>query len=340
MKKINNKILLLALAALAAIYFSLKFLRGSRDTNLPEALVQVDTAAVTEIKIYPKENNFEEIRLLREGQKWTVKEKDKTSSTDHGAVSSLLASFPAKPLQLVSKSKSKWKEKTPSSELGAVFSLLVCFPAKPLQLVSKSKSKWKEYQVSDTSTQVKLLKGSSVVADFPVGGIGFLPSQGQQFGAGNVFTYLRNSDDAKVYTVQGFLEPVFNKVYNDWRDKTFLKVNRSEITKVDVHYPLYSGFLLEKADKNGLLEKDMAASPKAASFLSQLENVRATKYQDEAPTGSPDITIQLFAGLNELDSIKAWRKENEWTMQSSQRSDVYFTSQGLEFLLKKSKELK
>src|SRR6218665_2919541 len=306
MKKINNKILLLALAALAAIYFSLKFLRGSRDTNLPEALVQVDTAAVTEIKIYPKENNFEEIRLLREGQKWTVKEKDKTSSTDHGAVSSLLASF----------------------------------PPKPLQLVSKSKSKWKEYQVSDTSTQVKLLKGSSVVADFRVGGIGFLPSQGQQFGAGNVFTYLRNSDDAKVYTVQGFLEPVFNKVYNDWRDKTFLKVNRSEITKVDVHYPLDSGFVLEKADKKWILGKEMADSTKATSYLSQLENVRAAKYQDEAPTGSPDITIQLFAGLNELAHIKAWRKENEWTMQSSQRSDVYFTSQGLEFLLKKSQELK
>lgn len=306
MKKINNKILLFALVALAAIYFALKFFRGPRDTNLPEALVQVDTAAVTEIKIYPKENNFEEISLLREGKKWTVKEKDKTSSTDNGAVSSLLASF----------------------------------PLKPLQLVSKSKSKWKEYQVSDTSTHVKILKGGAAVADFRVGGIGFLPSQGQQFGAGNVFTYLRNSDDSKVYTVQGFLEPVFNKAYNDWRDKTFLKVDRNEITKVDVHYPLDSGFVLEKADKKWILGKEMADSTKAASYLSQLENVRATKYEDAAPTGSPDITIQLFAGLNELANIKAWRKEKEWTMQSSQRNDVYFTSQGLEFLLKKSKELK
>jgi len=263
MKKINNKILLLALAALAAIYFSLKFLRGSRDTNLPEALVQVDTAAVTEIKIYPKENNFEEIRLLREGQKWTVKEKDKTSSTDHGAVSSLLASF----------------------------------PAKPLQLVSKSKSKWKEYQVSDTSTQVKLLKGSSVVADFRVGGIGFLPSQGQQFGAGNVFTYLRNSDDAKVYTVQGFLEPVFNKVYNDWRDKTFLKVNRSEITKVDVHYPLDSGFVLEKADKKWILGKEMADSTKATSYLSQLENVRARSIRTKPRQVRPTLPFSFLQDL-------------------------------------------
>lgn len=306
MKKINNKTLLFVLVALAAIYLTLKFFRGSRDTNLPETLVQVDTAAVTEIKIYPKENNFEEISLVREGKKWNVKEKNKTSATDNSAVPSLLATF----------------------------------PIKPLQLVSKSRDKWKEYQVSDTSTRVKVMKGSEVLADFRVGSIGFLPTQGQQFGAGNVFTHVRNSDDNKTYTVQGFLEPTFNKAYNDWRDKTFLKVTKSEITKVDIHYPLDSGFVLQKADKKWIIGKDLADSAKVASYLSQLENLRAMKYQDETPANSPDITIQIFGGINELANIKAWRKEKEWTLQSSQRSDVYFTSQGLDFLLKKKKELK
>src|SRR6185369_18062230 len=107
MKKLNNKILIIVLLLLAGIFaLSRIFRASSREGNLPKALLSLDTAAVTEIKIYPNAEKNKEVRLLREGKSWTIKMENRTSSAERGSVVGAMSQFShLKPLRLISKMK-------------------------------------------------------------------------------------------------------------------------------------------------------------------------------------------------------------------------------------------
>src|SRR5437016_1378222 len=137
MKKINNKILIIILLALAAVFaLSRVFRASSRESNLPKELVSLDTALITEIKIYSAKEFNKELRLVRDGKTWTVKMDNKSAAVEQGSVAGALSYFTH---------------------------------LKPLRLISKKKTKWNEYNVGDTSTQVKFMKGTEVLADVRVG---------------------------------------------------------------------------------------------------------------------------------------------------------------------------
>ncbi|HCW08166.1 MAG TPA: hypothetical protein DGG95_12465 [Cytophagales bacterium] len=307
MKKLNNKILIIVLLVLAAVFvFSRIFRASSREGNLPKELVSVDTASVTEIKIYPSSEKNKEIRLVREGKKWSAKMESRSADAELGSVLSALNNF---------------------------------IHLKPLRLVSKKKAKWSEFHVGDTSTRVKLFKDNEVLADLRVGKIGFSQQPGQQqFTADGVFTYVRLSDQDEVYTVQGFLESSFNRSYNDWRDKSFLRVRQEQVTKITFTYPADSGFVVEKRDKKWWVNNTEADSVKVKGYIAQLAFKNASDFADDFhPNGNSQAVIQINSSAGSLATIQAWKRITDWAVNSTHQSKVYFSSKGLESVLEKKK---
>lgn len=306
MKKLNNKILLIVLVALAAVFvLSRLFRASSRDGNARKELVAIDTAAVTEIKIYPNAEKNQEITLVRERKKWNVKMGNRNAAVEQG---------------------------------GALTAMSYFIHMKPIHLISRKKSKWKEFNVADTSTRVKFMKGNDVLADVRIGRIGFNQQGQPPYGRGGVFTYVRLSAEDEVYSVDGFLESIFNKPYNDWRDKAFLRVKQNQITKVSFVYPADSGFVLEKRDKKWWLGNSEADSTKVKAYLAQLEFKNATAFADDfSPSGEASLSIQLSGSAGVLSTIQGWKRTNDWALNSTHQNGIYFSSKGLETVLERRK---
>lgn len=305
MKKLNNKILIVVLVVLASVFvLSRVFRASSREGNLPKELISIDTAVVTEIKIFPNAEKNKEVRLVREGKVWSVKMDGRSNVVEQG---------------------------------GAVNALAQLAHLKPLRLASKRKDRWREFNVSDTSTQVKVMKGNEVLADVRLGKIGFNQQAGQQqqFNPGSVFTYVRMSDEEEVYTVEGFLQTAFDRSYNDWRNKAFLRLKKDATTKITFTYAVDSGFVIAKREKKWWVNDSEADSVKVKGFLSQLEYKNGVTFIDDfSDNGKAQTRVEFSDGNGvALATIQAWKRNDDWAVSTSYQSGVYFSSKGLEPLL-------
>jgi hypothetical protein len=183
------------------------------------------------------------------------------------------------------------------------------------------------------------MKDGEVLADLRVGKTGFNQQPGQQqFNPGGVFTYVRLSDQDEVYAVEGFLESTFDRSYNDWRDKAFLRLKQNTITKVSFTYPADSGFVIEKRDKKWWLNNTEADSAKVKSYLAQLEYKNATSFTDDfSGKASPQVVIQFNGVAGNLATVQAWKRTDDWVINSSHQKEIYFSSKGLESVLERKK---
>jgi hypothetical protein len=303
MKKLNNKILIIILVVLVGIFALVRVFRTpAKQSNLKKELVSVDTAAVTQIKLIPKVDGTE-ITFKREGANWTVTKFGKEYTLDLGAVNGLLG-------QLLS--------------------------IEPKKMVSRKKEKWDEYQVGDSTTRVQALAGDDVVADLVIGRIGFNQppaqmQQQQQFGGGGfggAFTYVRVADEDEVYTVDGFLESTFNRSLNDFRNKTLIRLKSEDITKVSFNYP-DSGFVAEKRNKTWWVGDAPADSNKVKSYVNQFNFKNATTFADDFSSTRPaDLSLVVDGVSGNLATIKAWKREADWVLESTQQPGVFFSSEG------------
>jgi hypothetical protein len=151
--------------------------------------------------------------------------------------------------------------------------------------------------------------------------------QQQNFGGG-VFTYVRLEGEDEVYTVDGFLESSFNRPFNDWRDKSLLRIKRDAIAKVSFNYP-DSGFLVEKRDKKWWIENQLADSVKVKQYLNQLELKNAATFADDfSPSGQPNISLNIDGETGPLATLQAWKRTTDWVVTSTQQPGIYFSTEG------------
>lgn len=301
MKKLNNKTLIFILVALIGVFVVVRILRApTQQSNMPKELVTLDTAIITKLKLLPKEAGGD-ITFTRKGNQWALSQNDKPFNMEPGAVKSLL------------------------SQLAKLV---------PQKMVTRKKEKWNDYQVGDSTTRVQAFAEGDLVADLFIGRIGFNQNpaqmQQQQFGSGfgGAFTYVRLADDEAVYTVDGFLESSFNRSLNDFRDRTFIRLKKEDITKITFHYP-DSAFLLERSNNGWWIGSQQADSLKVNNYLNGLNFKNASSFADGFSTAAPatlNITIEKM-GVT-LAILQAWKREQDWALQSSIQPGVYFSSEG------------
>lgn len=191
MKKINNKILAIALVVLVGIFVAVRLFRApKRENNTRRELVYLDRTKITEVRITSGDSA---VRLVKENDKWNVLKNEAKFEADSANVERLLQT-----IQILQSTR----------------------------MASRKKEKWPEFKVDETGTNVSVYYDGDKEADFMVGSLGFNQSQGggqNQFGGMgqgvSAYTHVRLADEDEVYVVDGFLGASVPAGSNDWKKK-------------------------------------------------------------------------------------------------------------------------
>jgi len=196
---------------------------------------------------------------------------------------------------------------------------------RPQRMVSKRKDKWNEYQVGDsTGTRVQVKIGEDVEADLVIGRSGFAQTATASYG-GAAYTYVRKFDEPEVYAVSGFFDAQFNRVLNDWRDKSFTRIKKDSVTRVTFHYSADSSFVVERGNKMWMISGNPVDSLQWNAYLSGLEYKNANLFAPIAPAGMPPVSIQVEKNGKLQATIEAWPGESNWTARSSHQPETFFS---------------
>jgi hypothetical protein len=209
---------------------------------------------------------------------------------------------------------------TASAGSGAVNNLLSTLASlKPERIVSRKKEKRDTYHTGDTTgTRVTVFRGDDELTSLVVG---------KESGG---LTYVRPGGEDEVYAVSGYLSTVFDKSFSHWRDQSFLRIDKDQITKIRFNYPADSSFVMEKNDRGWMIGNDSADSAAIDNYLNKLRSKDLSAFADDfSAAAPPDITISIENKNGPIANIKGWRKSfYEWVLASDLQPDVYFTDAG------------
>lgn len=301
--RFNNKRLLYLLTGLTVILAITVIIKIPKEqATLKSKIVSLDTSMVNRIILYPKISNGKAVEFSKSKGKWVVKQDNIISATQEGAVQNLF---------------------------NEVLNL------KPQSLASKDKSKWKEFDLTDSSaTRIKFLdRKDKNLADLMIGKFTYKKADNPYVGySGNniqMTSFVRVYNENEVYAVDGMVSFSFNIKFDDWRDKTFIKANRNDITNIRFIYPADSSFNLLKIGDKWQIANQIADSINAANYTASLGLLNGETFSDNfKPDLSPMYQLSI-EGNNLLNiSVRCYKGDgmDEYILNSSLNPDVYFTS--------------
>ena len=187
---------------------------------------------------------------------------------------------------------------------------------RPERLVSRKKENWSEYQVGDSSAILLTAYTADMekLASWCIG----------KQSAGN--TYMRAEDEEEVYLVEGNIRTGVGKDFNEWRDKSFLRIDKSFIDRVSFQYPADSGFVIEKVGEAWMINDKKADSLKVQNYIGKLQSKNLNSFADDfSPSAQPDITVELSSNSVSHAVIKGWKtSQGKWILNSALQPRVYF----------------
>ncbi len=300
-KRFDNKRLLMILAGLVGLLLLTVLIKMPREkSTLKGNLVEIDTSSAGKIIITPKSGTGNSFEFRKENDKWSIVQGDIVSVPMKGAVGNIL------------------------SEIMAI---------KPQTLAAVGESKWKEYELTDSlATKVKIIsKKGKELAGLMIGKFSYRQVGNPYAGNGgnNIegTTYVRLSGEEEVYAVDGFLAFSFSGGFNDWRDKSFVRCNKDDITKVIFTMPSDSSFTLAKRDSLWYAANQKADSAKTANYLSSLSLVNGQEFEDGYKPGTFPVYQLVIEGNNLLNiTVKCFKGEGDkLILNSSLNPELYFT---------------
>jgi hypothetical protein len=302
-KKINIKSLIIIFAVLlilAVIIFYMDSRKGER--TFRSNIVDTDTSKVTSIVIYPKINREEPIVIQRKGNFWKIKSRQRLFNADENVINNILKTL---------------------TEL------------KPKRVAATDKSRWKQFEVTDSlATRVKLITGKKTGADIYFGKFSYQQPKSQMAyyynQRGTINTYVRIANDKIVYVVEGYLGMTLNRELNDFRNKSILRSNKSDWTRLSFTYPADSSFYLVKEGGKWLVNGIMADSAAVADYFNSISWLSSSDFiDDQKPLHSePDLSLKI-EGDNFVRPIqvKAYKADtiNRYLITSSLNEGTFFS---------------
>ncbi|MDP4223558.1 MAG: DUF4340 domain-containing protein [Bacteroidota bacterium] len=301
--RFNNKGLIIILSGLIVILILTMVIKVPKErSTLKTRLFDLDTSKVSEIIITPKVETGKPFEFTKEKNKWTVRQDKIIAQPMKNAVENILSEV----LQL-----------------------------KPQSLVAVDNSKWKEYELTDSlATKIRFLdKKGKTLGDLMIGKFTYKQAANPYgYGGGNNIegtSFVRLSNDKKIYSVEGFLAFSFGGTFNDWRDKSFLRCKRDDISKITYTYPADSSFVLMKKDSLWYAGDQRVDSLKTTNYLSSISFTDGDEFADGFRPASSPIYSMTIEGNNLLNlTVKCFREEgkDKYVFNSSLNPEIYFTS--------------
>jgi hypothetical protein len=158
----------------------------------------------------------------------------------------------------------------------------------------------------------------------------------------DLISYVRLYNDEGVYAISGYIAMLVNHPFNQWRDKSVLKSDKSKLTKISFFYPADTGFIMEKESNKWKIASEYADSAKVEQFLSAMTMINSLGFVDGfVPAGAPVITLTLEGNSMNPITVKAFPADTvkRFVIQSSYNPTVFFSGReyGLDERLLKGK---
>lgn len=296
----NNRTLLWIFLVLAVIFVISRFTNMKKnDRTLVTEIVQIDTARVSEILLYPVSEQGRELGFVRNGSSWTVSREGLIAAADIQAVRSAL------------------------EELQGL---------KTTQLVARSEERWSAYHVNDSlGTRVVIKEGNKTTLDMVVGRFHYQPppqnrSNPYQRNQVSGKTYVRLSDEKEIYSVDGFLAMSINQPMESWRNKTVTQLNSRNLSRIIFDYPADSGYVAQKNEGGWMVAGILADSASMASYLNRVSRKSHRDFADGfLPAGEPDF-LASFEGVNmSPQQVRAYLEDDgQFIVNSSVNPGTWF----------------
>ena len=289
-RKINSKLLYIVFAVLLALVVLVELLDSRKgNRTFKSDLVEVVPEEVTSIEIYPKAANGNLIKIFRENDNWKVESEGKKYNADQATAGRMI------------------------TELNSL---------KPKSVAATKKENWGKFEVTDSlGTHVKLLKGSDVAADLVIGKFSYSEPR-------NMTSYVRLADDNKVYGVDGMLGMSFNRNINSFRDRTVIKSNKNDWTKLTFSYPADSSFVLEKRGEKWMIGEMETDSASVAQYFTKIANLTDGSFAEQKPVFAPThrLTIEGNNMMQKVEVVGYYSDPENFVLESNQNHDTWFNS--------------
>lgn len=298
-KKLSNKHLLIILVILLLPIVAWKVgkminpnlfesLTGER--NFRSEIIEIDTAKVSDITIYPKSHHDNPVHLFVKDDAWKVTlNNDKSITVPDAKVDGLLQ-------QLIK--------------------------LKPKRLAAKTESRWHDLQVDSTGSRVVIKEGPEETLDIVFGKFSY--EQGNQRAQATMETYVRLKDEKETYTVDGFLDPYLNNDASYWRDKTIIKGKKEDWVSLTYNLPAFGSYKLQLKDSVWVVDDKVADKQAVDSYLSSISNLNGNKFVDDVPEtalGAPDYTLVLENKQGDQITVEGFVKDDKEIISSSQNPE-------------------
>lgn len=285
-RKLNIRLLAFVFIGLLAMSILVKIVDHTKGINtLKSRLYEVEPDEVTSVLLQPKTLNGKQIELKKENDSWKVLFEGKSYNGDEKVIGNLVKEV---------------------SEL------------KPMRLAAQNKDQWADYELTDSlASKVTLVGKSGELANLYIGKVSFLqPKQSANAQQnpyarrpqGTMISYVRSGKDKEVYAVEGFLGGTANKNADGFRDKTILKSNKNEITKIAFTYPADSSFTMVKNGNAWMSDGITLDSTSVAHYLNNLVNRKGSAF---SPKAVEDFSHILSIETTDGQSIEIQAKLEE-----------------------------
>ena len=292
-RKLNIKILAIIFSILMIVVVLIEMADFRKGgRTFREELVDVSPDEVTSLEISPKVEGNKVIKLLKENDSWFVESGDKRYRADPSLPSAMI------------------------NELNSM---------KPESVVATGDERRVQYEVTDSlGTRVKLFSGNNLLADLIIGKFSF--SQPQK-----MTSYIRLEGDKVIYGVDGMLGMSFNRNVDSFRDRTVVKSNSSDWSRLVYKYPADSSFTLEKAAEGWTVNGQPADSASVAEYFSAIRNLSDSRFA-ENKTGMSVTHSLLIEGNNDMEKVEIngyYQEDGVFMVESSQNRGNIFESKEL-----------
>jgi Domain of unknown function (DUF4340) len=247
-------LLLVILLAVIIIFILIRYTKNV-ESNFRTELATIDTATINNIDIKPQSSP--EVKLVKESGKWLVEAEGKKYDADKGSVVNLLYSLNGAPIKSVA---------------------------------ATSKAHWKEFKTTDSSgIRIQFKHDGDVVDDLILGKFDYIqpnkqtPNPYMRQQQGEMLSYIRIYDETPVYTIDGMLSLGMGKKVDDYRNKYLIKLDKKDISAIDIKYSNGSSLDLKKEENKWVLSNGTADSVSVAKYIASISNTRGREFSNEQP---------------------------------------------------------
>lgn len=292
----NNKTLLIIFIALLGIYGISQMSGGKKQRSFNTELVNLDTASITRIVVYPKADDFAEVTLTRESGGWIATKGDITTPAMQNNINSVL---------------------TQLDSIGVK------------RIAAKKPEKWTEYEVNENEgTRLQVYSDGELLKDFIIGRFAFNQQTRQ------ATSFVRLTGEEEVFAVDGFLSMSLGQGFDSYRNKEVLKLNKDDVVGLQYQISDYL-FNINKSSDGWMMNEDTPVdSTKMDDLVSGLSNLNGSGFVDGFDpvlrAGTLQNSLKISAN-NVLEPIVIQcyadtTREKPFIIHSSLNKDAYFES--------------